>query len=458
MKKQKLLYLLLGLSLIPTGCKKSNDQDINIETGDIKEVELEQNEDTEKEEKMYFQDERLTDLYSDDENRDLYIPKDFIYTDEKNKIKYKRKNIPEYGISALIPEGFKPISNVDINKNNFASMVSLYGNTEKTKGIQISFYARPELTKGKNFIQRAFYKDIMDNYSHVYKNDIYKLNALKLNDLEEKYSDEDVYISNINNDYVEMVNPTDGFDNVKGKKLLRWTEKAQEFRMMSKEGAATRSLLTFINYGIVFDEGVITIVNCQPGQEELAEDINNVIAESIAYADIEQNTLIFDNSTREDEIIKGRKLVVAKNLVPVTTTSYSKLYMIDNPLEDNAVMKPTFLFAFYQKVQPNSPDILQHFKGLENFKVEFANRFYNRRKGDKTGPLSLSETEHYYRSGAAISEGYYATTVNKVQDEGIYKAIYFEDTGEIYVLMMNSDKFTEKIKEKELARIIDKIR
>lgn len=455
MPKKILIVLLAIISLSFIACGKTdNSQDENIKTGEIKEVNIEEKKE-EKDDDLDIESNKLNDLYSQDENKNLYMPEDYFYTDEENQIKYGRKNIPEFGISALIPEGFKVLDKPETYRENFSSMVSLYGNTEQTKGIQISFYARPEQRKGKEFIQQMFYDDIMNNFSYVNGNDVYTLIALKLGDLEEKYSDKNVYISTVNNDYIEMVSPISGLNHVEGKKLLRWTEVPQEFRVLEQKGGKTKSFLTFINYGIVFDQGVLTITNCEPGKEVLAETINNIIAESVAYIDSDQTTQIFSNRREEYEINKLRTLMVPDNMKTVKSSSFSSLYITNDSSKANAIIKPSYLFAYYQKVQPGNPEILKHFKGLSKFKEEFNQRFSTRKQSDTTGLLAVYQTGDYFRSGASVVEGYYQTTVNGTDDKGIYKAIYFEDTGEIYVLMMNSDRFTEKIREKELSYILE---
>lgn len=455
MQRKILLIMLLFLSFSFIACgKKDDSQREDIETGEIKEVQTEHKQEKENED-LDIKSDKLSDLYSKEENRSLYMPDDYFYTDETNKIKYERKNIPEFGISALIPEGFKVLSNPELYRENFSSMVSLYGNTEKTKGIQISFYARPEQKKGKEFIQQMFYDDIMNNFSYVDKGSIYTLIALKLGDLEEKYSDKDVYISTINNDYVEMTSPVSGLNNIEGKKLLRWTETPEEFRVTERKGGKTKSFLTFINYGIVFDQGVLTITSAEPGKEELAEDINNIVAESIAYIDKDQTTNIFSNRRSDYKINNMRTLKVPENMKQIKSSSFSSLYISDDADKEKAITKPSYLFTYYQQVQPNNPEILNHFKGLTQFKAEFNQRFSTRKQSDKTGLLAVYQTGDYFRSGASVVEGYYETTVNETDDKGIYKAVYFEDTGEIYVLMMNSDRFTENIREKELSYILE---
>ena len=455
MRNKKIaLYLLLGLSL--TACKK-NSQNQDIEMGEIKNIDTTQKEENNKD-TLSIENTRLKDLYTNDENRELYMPDNYVYTDEKNNIRYERKNIPEYGISALIPKGFELITDPNLSKANFSSMVSLYGNTEQTKGIQISFYARPEDHKNKNVIKQSFYDDIMANYSYVNRGDIYKLISLKGGELEEFYSDKDIYISTKDDNYIEMIHPVEGLDNTAGEKLLRWTDKPEEFRLLAKDGAITKSIPAYINYGIVFDQGVITMVTFNPDKLELASDINKIVAESIAYMDSEQNSLLFSSKKREDKINDNRKLVMSDNMKKVSSSSYSSLYISDSGNNDTSIMKPTYMFAFYQKVQPHNPEILKYFKGLTQFKIEFASRFSNRQIDASTEEVAITETDHYYRNGSSVSTGYYGAVVNGTKEEGIYYAIYIEDTGEIYVLMMNSDRFTEDIKRKELSRIIDRIR
>lgn len=439
--------LMFVSSIILLSACSGNSQ--NIELGKI-ETSANQNAQTVDKDIKFEGSRIISDIYQKNSNKEIYLPKQFNFTD-KNGITYKRLNIPEYGISALVPTNFGVYENSKILNSENSSMISIFGKTDQVKNIQISFYSRLDNQKNEAFVQKSFFNDIMDHYVHVRNNNIYRPILFKNGELKSKYSEKNVLIDNSKSDYMELIDGVGGINVSHGKKLLTRTETPSEFRLKiasKEESYASPNLL--INYGIVFDKGTVVITSYYNEQKDIAEEINKVVSESIAYIDVEQ-TAGLSYTQFDSKKIGEYKLNIPKSFKETSGNIHNSLF-IDENIDFNFISRNNYLFVYHDVVSKNNKSVLDTFNQFENFKNSFMNKFYSVNTNTTQKPIVISELNRYYRRDFTVTEGLYQNITNK-SDSGVYKAFYRESTGEIYVFMMNSSEFTNDIYKQTLNTI-----
>ena len=451
MKRKSILITFLMIAVFLSGCSDEISQKEDIKTGDIKDVVIEDFNSDKSGEEPPCANNFLKDLYSRDENREIYIPKEFTYTD-KNGIEYKRRNLPDYGISVLVPKGFK-LKEIPTEylKDKIVPMISVYGTDEKTQGIQLSFFAKSTEAKAKRYIQETMYKDIMDRYIYIADTDTFSPLSLKNGDIEEILGVEKVNISEDGRNYIEIITSKEGVNYKEGRKLKTWREKPEQFRLHDVKRGSIQTALTIFNYGVVFDKATLVITTHDINQESIANEINRVVSESVMYLDTEESYDVFANSYREDSTV-ARKTVNIPNNFKVTIASPSHMRWVQDIADYNTLSNQHVIEVFYHKLAKNSPEILDSFHGLQSFK-----EFMNVRYDSKAENIGFSENSKYYKIGKSLSNGFYQVTMKGIKEEGVYNAVYFENTGELFVFMMNSNEFTRDMKIEELKFIVDSL-
>lgn len=448
-KRLKLVLLTVMFTITLSGCLKNNSQNENIKTGEIKISEIEK----EPERKFTYNtsNKQMEKLYSNPKNKELFLPKTFNFID-KNGLVYKRMNIPEYGISALIPEGFTTVKDKALyaSKNG---MVTIIGNTDKTKNIQISFFAKSDTEKNAEYVQKSFFNDIFKHYIHIQNNKMYFPVLLENGKLNNTFTEEDVYISNSLTDYIEMKEPISGLSVSKAKKLLKRTENPT-LRLKTDDNGESTSPHIILNYTVVFNINVLEVTSYYGNNKDIALEIDNVVSSSIAYLD-ENQTDGFIGPTSKTDKIGDTKVFLPEGFEKLRTGDSSTIW-INNKESSTMLVNPQYIFAYYQKTDKNNKDVLSSFSSFTGFKYTFKNKFGKENSEEISKVIGTHEVNKYYKNGISVSEGYY-TNIQNSSDSGMYKAMYFEELGEIYVFMMNSNSFTNDIVMSTLDRMTTNI-
>lgn len=450
MKKNKIIVLTLVLATLLSACTNNNQvsQNEDIEKGDIKVVEPTETKEN-KEHEVKLKNTALNDLYSRNENKAIYEPKVFSHTD-KNGIRYTRKNIPEYGMSALIPEGFESRYN-KYSSNKFGEMVSVYGNTDSTRGIQITFFSKSTNIKSEKFVQTELYEDIMNRYKYDDGKEVFYPVKFLNGEITPVFGNEDVIVSKPGKDYIELITSAEGFNYSKGKKLISFREIPEALSLNAFQSGSKISFVNKINYGVLFDKATFVMISFDEKNEKIAEEINNIVSASIAYVDIDVSYDIFSNERKSIKLGKGKMVSIPDNFdVPKTNTSNTLLLQSNS--EYNTLSNPVAISIYSDSLNTGNPEVVSNFTGLTKF-----NRILKSRFDKPIEHFGSSETNRYYRPGKTISEGYYKFIIGNNDESGIYLSQYHEKTGDIEIFFVKSDGFTDEIKLEELRQMANSV-
>lgn len=254
-------------------------------------------------EKLEFEDLETgyNSQYQGDLNKELYTPKEMELTD--NGIHYVRQNIETLGLSLLIPEGYEPIP-----EQSGGFIIFTDGTSNSVIPSQFAVAKFQSQRKEKENIQMDLRQKISTNYRYYTPGQMYELMTLRQLSSSEltEVIDEEVEIlldSEYPADRVQLIDESIGSPNLeKSHKLLRWTEQFQTDQLVSVGGTGfTAPITMFINYGVLENDATVVITSTKIDYPKEMEDINRVVAESVALMTDETSTLPVLNNTVESE-------------------------------------------------------------------------------------------------------------------------------------------------------------
>lgn len=427
MRKKKLLFV--SALLILTACSKKEEPEIDKGTVII------DNDNNLSNQKAPVP--ILDPVYQDEENLSLFIPNESRFTDDKGVV-YIRKNMPQLGISALIPEKFEMVD----DDNGYL--------TFKNNIFSVSFTSIANKNNNPNMLHVFMEDKVRNDFRHYHKEDTFTVAEFELGEQKIEYSDTDVFVRDDGQVYIQAKKAESLSSSEKVKMISNIKQEFAFLRMNSLGVDKETAPYSIANTKPIMDYSSLMISNYYGEDIKEANRINDIIAKSVMYIQNDKTFIDIGQSFNEYNFL-GKTIKVPSGFKSTSSgINYSTFELLVNS-NDTAISGLTLTIAA-EKVSKDNLDVLDVFGMFDNIKASLSNKYAKDLKLYTPGDdviLSTYEKRRNVKSSFYETSGEYILIGNKksnkqdkyiknFRERGLYRSMYLDKDGILLTVFIES--------------------